>query len=265
MVSDEKMKKKTTFEAPPPATVLGLPYFGGTEAQALTLALAYAETRTPFSVFTPGAAVSARAEKEPLLRALLCEADMLLADGSGCRLAARLCGCSPPVRIAGIDFAEALLEMAGAWGARVFLYGGKAGVAVRAAERLKEKHPALVFASQDGYGDDPIETVAAFRPHIVCVCLGVGMQEEWIAKNKEKLGCVCLGLGGSLDVWSGDKKRAPRLWRRMGLEWAYRTLSEPKRVVRLLPLPRYFAKCLLSRRWSKCQNSEAKKSKNIKM
>lgn len=227
----------------PYQTVLGLPYFDGKTEDALDYVHAQARERAPFSVFTPGATVAARAERDGALKALLLHADLLLPDGRGCLLASRLCGAPLSAQIAGIDFAEALLARADADGLRVFFYGGKPGVAERAAARMRARHGGLIISAADGYGEDPAPRIAAFCPHITCVCLGAGKQEAWIAENKTRVGGVLLGLGGSLDVWSGEVKRAPRLFRRAGLEWAWRTLRSPRRVLRLFPLPSYFLRC----------------------
>ncbi|MBQ9736618.1 MAG: WecB/TagA/CpsF family glycosyltransferase [Clostridia bacterium] len=238
------MQKKET----PRTQGRALPYYNGDREALVSDLLAAARAKRSLTVFTPGAVIAAAAERDGALDALLRRADVLVADGYGCRLAARLSGSTPPPRIAGIDLAEALLAGGEAFGARVFLYGGKFGVAHRAAILLGAKYPRLRFATADGFGADPLDEICAFSPHFVFVCLGFPRQEKWIAQNAAALGAVCLGLGGSLDVWSGDLPRAPRAVQKAGLEWAYRTLREPHRITRLLPLPRYFASCLWDRR-----------------
>ena len=77
---------------------------------------------------------------------------------------------------------------------------------------------------------------------IVFVCFGAPAQEMWIARNREKLPLVnlLLGLGGSLDVYSGHVKRAPAIFVRLGLEWLYRLLKEPKRIGRMMSLPKFY-------------------------
>lgn len=245
--------------------ILDIPYFCGNMQKAVAATLSHIEDRQPFAVFTPGATVAARAAKDGAFGAVLQKGDLILPDGSGCLFAARLCGTRLEERIAGIDFAEALFGEAEKYSARVFLYGGRAGVAERAAAHLRKKYKRLIFAAAHGYGEDPYERIAAFCPHIVCVCLGAGKQETWITDHKEAVGGVLIGLGGSLDVWAGDVRRAPALLRRVGLEWAYRTLREPRRLPRLFPLPRYFWKCLWTRRSSKCQKQKRKDAGSVKM
>ena len=247
--------KEPSLEPPkagafPVCDILGLPYFGGSAASAIEIALEKMEKRETFTVFTPGATVAARAAKDESLAALLRTADMLLPDGSGTLLAARLCGGALCERIAGIDFAEALFALSEGMAPRIFFYGARQGVAERAAANLRRQYPGIVFACADGYGDDPALRIARFQPHAVCVCLGAEKQERWIAAHKDAVGGVCIGLGGSFDVFAGVVPRAPRLWQKAGLEWAYRTLREPKRIPRLFPLPAYYAKCLRAR-WAK--------------
>lgn len=224
-------------------SILSVPYSRASLADACDTVLRAAREGRCFSVFTPGATIAAAARKDKGLLSLLLEADLLLADGVGCRLAARLSGKEPPPVNAGISLAEALLARGDAEGLRVFLYGARDGVAARAAEALQKKHPHLVFAHAHGYGDDPIDAVRAFSPQLVFVSLGFPRQERWIAKHRSALSCPALGLGGSLDVWSGEVARAPSAWQKAGLEWLWRTIKEPRRVRRLLPLPAYFLAC----------------------
>ena len=223
--------------------ILSLRYARVTRDGALSLALDAAREGRGLSVFTPGATIAAAAERDKAAQDTLLRGDVLLADGVGCRLAARLCGEVPPKVIPGIALGEAFLEKAGEERMRVFFYGGEAGIAERAAQNMKKKYPHLSCACADGYGDDPIERVCAFSPHAVLVCLGFPRQEEWIDRHKDELSCPCLALGGSFDVWSGKKRRAPHILRRLGLEWLWRTALEPKRWARLFPLFPYFLKC----------------------
>lgn len=231
--------------------VLGISYFSGTAKEAVALARAQITSKNGFSIFTPGATVAARATRDTHLLTILNEADLLLPDGRGVSLAAQLAGSGRLSQIAGIDFAELLFSSLAPSETRVFFYGAAANVAERAAARMREKHPHLIIATADGYGEAPLARIVAFRPHVTCVCLGAGRQEAWIAEYKAHIGGICIGLGGSFDVWAGDKARAPRLLRRLGLEWLWRTVLEPRRVSRLLPLPRYFFRCLAVRQNAK--------------
>lgn len=224
-------------------SVCGLTFAPVTPDEAAALAAERMKKGGFFSVFTPGATIHARARRKEEELFLLRQADLLLPDGQGVLLASRLAGERLPARCAGITFAETLLTQAET-GSRFFFYGGREGVAEEAARRMKEKHPQLRFACAHGYGEDPIREILAFAPHALFVCLGYPRQEQYILSHKDSLSCLCVGLGGCFDVWSGRTSRAPLFWQKCGLEWAYRTLREPRRISRLFPLPAYFAAAL---------------------
>jgi len=201
---------------------------------------------SPCFVTTPNAVMLSSCAKSPEQTALLNRATLSLADGMGVKWAARRQGTPICERIAGIDFGEALLERASEDGLRVFLLGGKEGVAARAAERLKTRYPTLCVCGcfwgyfGDGKENDERLTsvLRATRPDILFVCMGFPRQEEWIAAHLDRLSDirVIAGLGGSLDVWSGSVKRAPRVISQMGLEWAWRIVHEPKKRLSQLPV-----------------------------
>jgi len=223
--------------------ILSLEYDAVTLSEATKAVLSAAEEKRSLCVFTPGATVGALAEKDKDLLSLLSRADLLLADGVGVSLASRLAGEGRIEVVRGISLGEAVLAEAGRAGLRVFFYGGREGVAADAAKKWRAGYPRLSVAASSGYGDDPTQEIIAFAPDIVFVCLGVPRQEAYILKNAARLSCPCLALGGSLDVWSGEIPRAPRVFQKMGLEWLWRTVLEPRRVKRLLPLPAYFLRC----------------------
>lgn len=194
-------------------------------------------------VVTPNAVMLDACRRDASLCALLNRADLSVADGAGVLLAARRQGTPLRERIAGIELGERLLSRAAEEGLRVFLLGGRAGVAERAAERLGLRYPSLrVCGVCDGYFDKEgeedrcvSEHIRAARPDILLVCMGFPMQERWIEAHVHLFPSlrVIAGLGGSLDVWAGDLRRAPRFMSRMGLEWAWRMAREPRRLRQL--------------------------------
>jgi len=192
-------------------------------------------------VVTPNPEIVWIARRDAELGRIIAQADLVLADGVGITLGAKLLGRPLRARIPGIDFAARLMaEMAGG-GQSVFLYGAKPGVAERAGEALMTQYPGLrVVGTADGYGDDGpvLERISAARPDLLLVCLGAPKQELWMAAHKESLDVgLMLGLGGALDVFAGAVKRAPEGWRKLGLEWLYRLIREPRRIGRMLRLP----------------------------
>lgn len=200
-------------------------------------------TGEPCVTFTPNALMLERARKDRDLCQLLNRASLSLPDGRGVLWAAEKMGMPLGERVAGIDFGAAVLARAERAGLRVFLLGGGEGVAERAAQNLLKKHPRLCICGTTwGYFDQSGEEnvrvlsyIRACRPHILFVCMGFPVQERWVTENLHHLTELRLiaCLGGSLDVWAGDLRRAPEWMSRMGFEWLWRMLRQPKRFAAL--------------------------------
>ena len=167
---------------------------------------------------------------------------MVLADGVGVTKAAAMLGTPLKARVPGIDFASGVMARLAQRGGSVFLFGAKPGVAEEAAEKLKGMFPGLIVAgTADGYFTDDapiVEKINAAGPDLLMVCLGSPKQELWMSAHAGRLNAgLMAGLGGSLDVFAGRVERAPEAWRRLGLEWLYRVIKEPKRLGRVMKLP----------------------------
>lgn len=124
--------------------------------------------------------------------------------------------------------------------------GGAPGVAERAARALTQRYPGARIAGwHDGYFDAAetpavIAAIKASGAQILCAGMGSPKQELWLGEHLAASGAVVgIGVGGSFDVLSGGIARAPRLWRRLGIEWLYRLVREPRRWRRQLALPRF--------------------------
>ncbi|MCL6637580.1 MAG: WecB/TagA/CpsF family glycosyltransferase, partial [Alicyclobacillus sp.] len=128
---------------------------------------------------------------------------------------------------------------------RVYLLGAQESVLQQCLTRFRKQYPQLEFAGHHGYfrpDELPriLAEVAAFAPHVWMVGLGQPRQEKLIFGTLAHLPpCVAIGVGGSIDVWSGTVKRAPRLFQAAGAEWLYRLLRQPSRWRRQLALPRF--------------------------
>lgn len=187
-----------------------------------------------------------RAQKERDLLEIAWRASLVTADGVGILWAARRLGFPLPERVTGIDLMVALCRRAAAEGLSVYLLGSRPGVAEEAAQKLLQRFPSLkVAGTQHGYftpAEEPevLEQVRQARPQFLFVGLGSPRQERWIDRHKEELGVpILMGVGGSFDVLSGRTKRAPLCWQRMGLEWLWRLINEPRRLGRMTSLPRF--------------------------
>lgn len=202
----------------------------------------------PAHVVTLGAEMAVLASHDEQYRAVINQADLVVADTVGVVWAARALGRPVPGRVAGIELAERSLDGYKPEALSVFLLGGADGVAAAAAQNLAHKHPtAQIAGTQHGYfsADEEPDIARAIREsHARLVFVGIGFprQEQWIRRNLDRVGnAVCIGVGGAFDVWSGRLKRAPAKVRRAGLEWLYRLVNEPHRFRRQLALPQFAA------------------------
>lgn len=182
-------------------------------------------------------------------------AELVVADGIGVEIGLKILGYKVK-RIAGIDLGKALVEKFTASGKSVAMIGAKPGVVDSAIENLSKEYQNLnVVYSHDGYFDndeDIIESVISANPDLILVALGSPKQEFFIHNIKEKLpNSTLIGLGGSFDVWAGVVERAPIIYQKLGLEWLYRTLKEPKRFKRIFPTLPLFVLKVLKERFSK--------------
>ena len=211
--------------------------------------LALTDRGEPCWVVTPNALMLDACRREKCYANLLNRATLSLADGAGVLLAARRMGTPLVGRVAGIEFGEAVLDRSAREGLRVFFLGGGDGVAQKAVQTLALRYEGLrVCGTYWGYfekkGEDDrcvTELIRAARPDVLFVCFGFPMQEQWIADHIGLMDGirVVAGLGGSLDVWSGQLRRAPRMVSSMGMEWLWRMVREPKRLKNLPALARF--------------------------
>ena len=231
--------------------IRGLSFDNVTMEEALLLAAQALKQNKQISIFTPNAEIAQLAAENKETLDLLNRADVLLPDGAGILLAAQIAKTPLTQKVAGVDFGENILKLAARDGYPVFFLGGKPGIAALAAKKQKEKLSALsIVGKRDGYfeksgaeNDTVLRAINESGARILFVCFGAPAQEKWIDENKAKLPNVHLlmGLGGSLDVYAGAVKRAPALFIHARLEWLYRLLQEPKRLGRMMKIPKYIA------------------------
>ncbi len=161
----------------------------------------------------------------------------IVADGIGLVKAGRILGYVIKERIPGIEIAEELLKYASEHQKKVYLFGSKPEVIEKMGNLIREKYSdAKLIGMQDGYveeKDKVFKDIVKKEPDIILVALGMPKQEELIYKylDKFKKG-IFVGVGGSFDVISGTKKRAPKIFIKTNTEWLYRIVKEPKRIKR---------------------------------
>lgn len=203
-------------------------------------------------IVTANPEIVLRCREDAAYAAAVNGAKLVLADGVGDLCAARILGTPLPGRVAGSDLVPRLLARLAERGGSVFLYGARPGVAERAGESLQSACPGLRIAgTENGYISDEtalLEALEREKPDLLLLGLGAPRQELWMAKNRQRTPAVMIGVGGLLDVFAGDIPRAPETWQRLGLEWLYRLLREPRRFKRVIRLPKILFLALRERK-----------------
>ena len=173
------------------------------------------------------------------------KASLVTADGNGILLAGKILKTPFKERVTGIDLAEALIQTSEKTGHRIYFLGGKVGISQKAREKMQKRYPnAKIVGDYHGYFKDDVASVLADlkekKPDILLVAMGSPYQENFIKAYQEELQLpIAIGVGGTLDVFSGEVKRAPKWIQKLKLEWAYRILGDPKRWRRALVLPKF--------------------------
>lgn len=180
------------------------------------------------------------AQKDESYRDMLNHADLLLNDGIGIEMGAKLFGFSFKENLNGTDFIPALFQSLNEEKDkqyRVFLLGAKPGIAQKAQERLQNQYKNLLFVgNQDGYfpkesTGNIIDQINKHQTDILLVGFGMPLQEQWINEYRSKLECtITMAVGAFIDFSSGEVARAPKIFRDLRLEWLYRMGKEPKRL-----------------------------------
>lgn len=221
----------------PPLQILGCPIHPHTQDELLDWARDCVESGEPHRHVCMSAAKLQRLQRDSALRRAVISADRVSADGMGVLVAARSLGLVPPPRVTGIALFLRLARLARDedWG--IYLLGARPGVAFATANKLQHALPGLRIVGTDhGFHDDDAlvaERIRQAAPQLLFVAMGTPRQElfqhRWAAHMQVPL---CMGVGGSFDVVTNDKRRAPPLLGDRGLEWLYRFVQEPGRLWR---------------------------------
>lgn len=211
-------------------------------------------------IVTPNSEIIVNASKDPELKSIIEEADLVIPDGIGLVYASRIMGVALSERVTGIDFLERILGYLEETGQSVFFLGsrpgegGAPGIAELAAQKMKERYAGLAIAgTHHGYFKEEdeegiVRAVNESGADFLVAALGSPKQEKFIYRHRNELAVKgAIGVGGSLDVWAGTLKRAPEFYRSHGLEWLYRLIQQPSRYKRMAALPLFMIKIIVSR------------------
>ncbi|MGU8475701.1 WecB/TagA/CpsF family glycosyltransferase [Clostridium perfringens] len=179
---------------------------------------------------------------------------LIIPDGVGTLLAAKINGIDITEKIAGIEVMNMLLEEARDKNLKVFLLGAKEETLIKCKEKIKENYDGInIVGSNNGFFDldncdDLIEEINESKADMLFVAMGAPRQEVFIEKYKDKLCCkIFMGVGGSFDVFAGNVNRAPQFMINIGMEWLYRVAKEPWRIKRLGSIPKFLVLSLKER------------------
>ena len=226
--------------------VLGVGIDKVTSQQALEKIGEFIASGQPHQIVTANAEIIYQASKNEKMRNIINNAQMVTADGSGVVWASRQLGEPLEQRVTGIDLVNSICEQSAKDKWKIYILGSAPGVAATAAVNIRDKFPGCnIVGTHHGYFNAKEEKqilaeLEQLKPDVLFVALGAPKQEYWIADHLAELGIpVGMGIGGSMDVLSGNVKRAPKWMQKMSLEWLYRLVIQPTRFKRVLALPKF--------------------------
>lgn len=237
--------------------ILKVPFDVVTMKEAVNKTVSLLNDNGQHIICTPNPEFVMLAQQDREFMEILNAADMVVPDGVGIVWASRYSATKLPERVAGFELCEQLFHAIKDTKHTVYMFGGAPGVAAAAAKRMMRQYPGLtIVGTHNGYFNakeekEIISEIKKLSPSLLLVGLGAPKQEKWIYDNMRFTGAkVCIGVGGSFDVMAGNVKRAPLFFRKLGLEWLYRLLSQPSRFWRMLALPK-FVLCVLQNKGKK--------------
>jgi N-acetylglucosaminyldiphosphoundecaprenol N-acetyl-beta-D-mannosaminyltransferase len=255
-------ESRPTPVAPPTADVLGVPLALTDYEGTLDWIDAMATTRRAGYVCVAATHTVMASQDDPGLRAAVLGADFTVPDGQPLVWALNLLGHSLGDRVYGPDLMDRACARAARTGRRMYLYGGRdQGALVQLTRNLRLRHPGLRIVGgyvppfREPTPEEEAAVVADIQrsgAEVVWVGIGVPKQEKWMAQMAPRLGShVLVGVGAAFDFHSGLIPQAPATIQKLGLEWAFRLVQEPRRLWRryLRYNPRFVAG--FARQWAR--------------
>jgi N-acetylglucosaminyldiphosphoundecaprenol N-acetyl-beta-D-mannosaminyltransferase len=226
--------------------ILGVPVDCVNMAEAVTAVDAMVAGDSPQAIIANNPEKVIKAQSDAGLLRQLENTGLLIPDGIGIVLAARILGLARMERVPGSELMPAICKLAEDKGYRVFLFGANPEVNQKTREVLLQRYPGLqIVGNRDGYVADSdmlsvVQEINLSKAEILFIALGSPKQELWMEEYLPRLDVrVCQGVGGTFDVIAGHVKRAPRIFRQLHLEWFYRLMANPRRILRQTALPKF--------------------------
>ena len=213
-------------------------------------------------IYTPNPEIVMRAGRDEEFKKIINSASLNLCDGIGLIIASKLKKKPLKSRVTGYDTSIKILELMNEKHLSLFLLGAKPGIAEKAIEKINNDYPNIVIAGyNNGYFNGShnghascdeeealIQKINDSKTDAIFVGMGAGYQEKFIYYNKDKLKTkLAIANGGVIDVLAGNVKIAPAFIRKIGMEWLYRLIKEPKRFKRQLDIPKFLMKIIFTK------------------
>jgi len=219
------------------ASFLGCPIDILTMAETVELARRAMHSRQRLQHVALNVAKFVNMRLDPVLAADVANSDVVSMDGMGIVWGARALGLPVKSRVTGIDLLAELLAVCAQEGLKPYFLGASPAVLQQAAQRVRDKHPSLVFAGvRNGYFTreqeaDIVSDIRSSRADCLFIGMPTPRKERFLASHRDALGVpFIMGVGGSFDILAGAVRRAPVLMQQLGLEWLYRVYQEPGRM-----------------------------------
>lgn len=233
------------------------------EAQEITKNLINQSNKTCTFIASPNVEFVMQAQKDKEFYELLKKAKLATPDSVGIIWAGKKLKKPFKIRIPGQRYFRLVLEMAEKEGYTIYLLGGKGDTPLLAKNNVEKIYPNLkIIGYHEGYfekdsEEEVIAQINKLQPNILFVALGAPKQEKWIINHQHELKVdVAAGQGGTFDYEAGNIKRAPMWIQKIGMEWFWRLLRQPKRIIRMMAIPAFmfklfFTKDITKSRWEK--------------
>lgn len=221
--------------------ILGVNFNNLSFIEALETICGFIESRRTTFVVTPNVDHLVRLQKNEELKSIYADAALILADGMPIIWASYFLGSPLKAKISGSDLLPRFCEMASRKHYKLFFLGGRPGAALKASQVLRERYkglnivgvytPPYGFENKKEENEKIVKMVKDAGPDVLFVGLGAPKQERWIYDYKDRYNApVSIGIGVSFEFVAGIVKRAPVWIQKVGFEWLWRLLHEPKRL-----------------------------------